>query len=300
MAIEFDDLQLVLEIVDLGSFSQAAARRRWSQPQVSQRVGALEGRLGVSLFRRHRRGAVPTDACIAFLPAARDALAALEAGLHAVRVVPDLPKLTLACLPSLAATVFGRLLPALATANLEVRCTTDHSPIIMEMLLTDRAQFGFVLKGPAVPGVRQERLCISPVVAIVRAGHPLALLPKPTLADLANVRLAPQYWGNETEDLLALLRAQRTVAEPIHTIQPASAALDLVLEHGFLSFVPAMVAAQHMRSGHIVELTVPDLPRWNWELMVAWRTGKRPDPAKQTVLRQIRAMAQDWSGLGRS
>lgn len=32
MALNFDDLALLVEIVESGSFSQAAARRRWSQP----------------------------------------------------------------------------------------------------------------------------------------------------------------------------------------------------------------------------------------------------------------------------
>ena len=57
MALSIDDLALLVEIVESGSFSQAAARRRWSQPQVSQRVAALEDQLGVQLFARHRRGA---------------------------------------------------------------------------------------------------------------------------------------------------------------------------------------------------------------------------------------------------
>ena len=41
MAISLDALALLIDIVDCGSFSQAAARRGWSQPQVSQRVALL-------------------------------------------------------------------------------------------------------------------------------------------------------------------------------------------------------------------------------------------------------------------
>lgn len=295
MSIEFDDLRLLLEIVECGSFSQAAARRRWSQPQVSQRIGALEQQVGAQLFRRHRRGAMPTEACQAFLPAARDALAALEAGRRAVKGTPALPNVTLACLPSLASTVFGALLPALASSQLEIRCATDHSPIIMDMLLTDRAQLGFVLNCPAVAGIRLERLCLSPIVAVVRRGHPLALAA--TLADVANAQLAPQYWGPECDTLIAMLRAHRTVPQPIHTIQPSSAALELALEHGFLTFMPEMAAARLLRTGQLQRLALTDLPRWEWELMVAWRSGKRPDVAKETVLQQVRALAKDWTAL---
>ncbi|WP_347780921.1 helix-turn-helix domain-containing protein, partial [Chromobacterium piscinae] len=80
MSVSLDDLELLLDVAALGSFSQAAARRGWSQPQASQRVALLETRLGVKLFSRHRRGAEPTAACMAFLPAARAALDALAEG----------------------------------------------------------------------------------------------------------------------------------------------------------------------------------------------------------------------------
>lgn len=78
MAMTLDDLQLLLDVVNRGSFSKAAAVRGWSQPMVSQRIAVLEQDLGQPLFRRHRRGATPTPACEQFLPAASAALSALE------------------------------------------------------------------------------------------------------------------------------------------------------------------------------------------------------------------------------
>jgi DNA-binding transcriptional LysR family regulator len=56
MSVALSDLELLLDVAELGSFSQAAAKRGWSQPQVSQRIGLLEQHWGVSLFTRHRRG----------------------------------------------------------------------------------------------------------------------------------------------------------------------------------------------------------------------------------------------------
>lgn len=80
MAMTLDDLQLLLDVANRGSFSKVAAIRGWSQPMVSQRIAVLEQELGQSLFRRHRRGATPTPACEQFLPAATAALSALEGG----------------------------------------------------------------------------------------------------------------------------------------------------------------------------------------------------------------------------
>jgi DNA-binding transcriptional LysR family regulator len=290
MSLSVDDLAVLVEIVESGSFSQAAARRRWSQPQVSQRVAALEGQLGVQLFARHRRGATPTPACQIFLPSAQQALAAIETGRQAVQGAPALPQVTLACVPSLTSLIFGPLLPKLADAPLEIRCSTDHSPVIMDKLLTGRAQLGFVLKCPAIAGIQLERLYVSPIVAVVRRGHPLARRRALNLADVANARLAPQFWGEPCDELIRLLRAHRRSDSAIHAIQPASAAIELALEHGFLTFMPEMAAARQLKLGNLVKLEIADLPHWEWEAMVAWRSGKRPDAAKQRVLQAVREL----------
>lgn len=288
--MSIDDLALLVEIVESGSFSLAAAHRRWSQPQVSQRVAALEDQLGVQLFARHRRGATPTPACLTFLPAAQQALDAIAAGKQAVQGAPALPQVTLACVPSLTSLVFGPLLLELADAPLEVRCTTDHSPVIMDKLLTGSAQLGFVLKCPAIAGIQLERLQVSPIIAVVRRGHPLTRRGQLKLADVANARLAPQFWGEGCDELIRMLRVHRRGDSAIHAIQPASAAIELALEHGFLTFMPEMAAARQLKLGNLVKLKIADLPHWEWEAMVAWRSGKRPDAAKQRVLEAVRAI----------
>lgn len=290
MSLGFDDLALLVEIVECGSFSRAAARRRWSQPQVSQRVAALEEQLSVQLFTRHRRGASPTPACLTFLPAAQQALAALEAGRLAVQGAPALPQVTLACVPSMAALLFGPILLKLADAPLEIRCSTDHSPVIMEKLLTGSVHLGLVLKCPAIAGIHLERLLVSPIVAVVRRGHPLTRRGRLKLADVANARLAPQFWGEECDELIRMIRAHRRGDSPIHAIQPSSASILLAQEHGFLTFMPEMAAARQLKLGDLVKLEIDDLPRWEWEAMVAWRSGKRPDAAKLRVLQAVREL----------
>ncbi|MGE6265216.1 LysR family transcriptional regulator, partial [Aeromonas media] len=69
MAVTLDDLQLLLDVANRGSFSKVAAIRGWSQPMVSQRIAVLEQELGQSLFRRHRRGGGPPPPPPRFFPA---------------------------------------------------------------------------------------------------------------------------------------------------------------------------------------------------------------------------------------
>jgi LysR family transcriptional regulator, pca operon transcriptional activator len=295
MALNIDDLQLLIDIVACGSFSQAAARRGWSQPQVSQRVGVLEADLDAQLFQRHRRGAIPTAACLSFLPAVQEALATLEAGRTAIQGAPALPRMTLACMPSLASVVFGPILVALAKAPMEIRCSTDHSQTIMENLLSAKAQFGFILKCPAVAGIQMERIWRSPIVAVVHKRHPLAKSGALTLTDIANEQLAPQFWGDGCDQLINQLRSLRSVSGPIHAIQPASAAREMAMEHGFLTFMPEVAVKRDLREGRLIKLNISDLPLWEWEVMMAWRSGKRSDVSKQLVIDTVRAMAADWA-----
>lgn len=296
MSVSLSDLQLLLDVAELGSFSQAAARRGWSQPQVSQRIAVLEATLGQALFRRHRRGAVATTACEMFLASARQAVQAFQQGQEALQAAPPLPRLHLSCLPSLTTPVFGPLILRLADAPFEIRCHTDHSPQIMQGVLTGEIDVGFVLKCPAIAGVQMEALWRSPIVPVVAAGHPLAAAPGPlSLREVADARIAPQYWGEECEALIRRIWLVRQQGSAIHAIQPASAAREMALSHGFLSFLPLLSVESDVKAGRLVRLRIPELPVWQWEVMMAYRTGKRKAEAKQILLETARTLAAESS-----
>src|SRR5579871_2805785 len=64
------------------SFASAAMQEQVKQATLSKRVAGLEARLGLKLFDRSTRGAVPTDAGLEFIDVARRLLVDLDA-LHA-------------------------------------------------------------------------------------------------------------------------------------------------------------------------------------------------------------------------
>jgi DNA-binding transcriptional LysR family regulator len=72
--MQIESLKVFCDLVDTGSFSQAAARNSISQSAVSQQVRALEDRFGKQLIERNRRGVVPTPAGIAFYEGCREIL----------------------------------------------------------------------------------------------------------------------------------------------------------------------------------------------------------------------------------
>ncbi|UTH72431.1 LysR family transcriptional regulator [Chromobacterium sp. IIBBL 290-4] len=294
MSISLDDLSLLLDAAQLGSFSQAAAKRGWTQPQASQRIAQLETLLGAKLFNRHRRGAEPTAACLAYLPAARTALEALAEGRERMRVGEGLPKLKLASLPSLAGVIFGPLLRKLAAAPLEIHCDTDHSPQILQQVLSGALDIGFLLQRPSTGGIEQEVLGDAPIVAVAGASHPLADARGVTLAQIAAYPLAPQRWGEAAEDLVRRLRPLRQSASPIHLLQPAAAARDLALWHGYIAFVPRLAVREELSQGLLKELDLAEPELGRWRVVMAWRGGKRRDEAKGRVLEAARELAREW------
>ena len=73
--MELHQLRYFVAVAETGGFIRAAERCGVTQPSLSQQVRKLEGELGVTLFDRSSRGAVPTEAGRALLPRAQRILA---------------------------------------------------------------------------------------------------------------------------------------------------------------------------------------------------------------------------------
>ena len=123
-------LALFVRAVETGSFSRAAREFGLAQPSVSRAVAALERRLGVKLITRTTRQISATDAGLALLPRAREALAAVEDAENAARGADQLSGvLRVALPPTYGARRIAPLLPAFL----------DRRPLLqVDLLMSDR------------------------------------------------------------------------------------------------------------------------------------------------------------------
>lgn len=80
MPMRIDAVQAFVVVAETGSFNEAATRLHLSQPGISKRLAALETRLGSRLLDRLARGVTLTEAGRAYLPHARQTLAAVADG----------------------------------------------------------------------------------------------------------------------------------------------------------------------------------------------------------------------------
>lgn len=83
--MELHQLRYFVAVAETGGFVRAAHRCGVAQPSLSQQIRKLESELGVTLFDRSSRGAVPTEAGLALLPRARRILAEVRETMAGVK-----------------------------------------------------------------------------------------------------------------------------------------------------------------------------------------------------------------------
>jgi LysR family transcriptional regulator, carnitine catabolism transcriptional activator len=137
----------VVAVADLGTFTAAARASHVAQPSLSQAVRSLERELGVVLFQRTGRSAVPTSAGSTVVAHAREALRAAAAVRSAAAAVQGVlaGELQIASLPTLAVEpltalvgAFRRRFPAV-TVHL---APADDLRSLVEALRDGRAELG--------------------------------------------------------------------------------------------------------------------------------------------------------------
>ena len=149
-------MEVLVRVVETGSFSGAARRLRVGQPAVSKTIAQLEERLGVSLLLRSPRGLTPTEAGQNFY---ERATRSIEAANEAELVARDAGNGLAGRLRFSSGVTFGRLhiiprLPLFLAA---------HPRLTVEAILDDR-DVDLIEEGIDV-GFRMGMLADSAMVA---------------------------------------------------------------------------------------------------------------------------------------
>ncbi len=107
-------MKYIVSVADCGNFSQAAEFCHVGQPALSQLIARLEKKMGVRLFYRNPRGAVPTEAGAEFVRRAREILRSTEELSEQMAAYAGMHKgsLTIGLITSLQCIEFGSMLSA--------------------------------------------------------------------------------------------------------------------------------------------------------------------------------------------
>ena len=267
--MELSEIEAFITISRAGGFTRAAELLHLSQPAVSRRIELLERELEAPLFERLPAGIRLSEAGQAFLPYARQVLAAVEDGKAAVRALAEEEQgtITLALVGTLAST---RLTTRLQTfretyPRVQLRLCTARSDEVSTLVQQGDAHLGLRYFADPRPEIHSMPAIDEPLLVIC-AAHSRFVAPEPTrLADLLGVPwvtfpLSAGSSGEAFARLLAqqLLRSGLDSAERI-VIDSLTAQKRLIEADFGIGLLPASSVEEELRLGTVRVLDIAAL-----------------------------------------
>lgn len=190
MQISLREFEVFLATMELGTLTAAADALGMSQPAASKLLKNTEIRMGLTLFRRHKKKLIPTPEAYQLYPGLVHALSSMEdvkrtadnlrKGHSGQMLVVTNPAVAANALPE-ALQMFNERFPGLALA-VRTRTTVE----ISELIANERADIGVIYEAASDPRLAVETLKEIEIGCLMRPDHPLAALEGVTIADLAD------------------------------------------------------------------------------------------------------------------
>ncbi|MFC0407745.1 LysR substrate-binding domain-containing protein [Roseomonas elaeocarpi] len=252
-----------------GSVSAAADTLARSQPAVSRLLKELEEEIGFRLFDRVKGRLQPTGAGkLLFAEVQRsfiglDRIASIAGEIRQGRR----GTLSLGAMPA-AATLLPRVLRefTLARPGTAVAFHTVPSEAVVQMLLTQGCELGFISPAIPTPGLRTERRYSIPCACILPPGHPLAeregIGPDDLRGEALVALSAATSIGSQFATILEQHGVDKLTQVETHLSYIVS---DLVMAGLGIGVVDAITAAAHVSKGGAAR---PFAPRISFEVRV--------------------------------
>ncbi|WP_211265764.1 LysR family transcriptional regulator [Actinacidiphila oryziradicis] len=298
---ELAGLQILSAVARTGSLRMAAAELGVTQQALSQRVRAMESRVGIPLLARGPRGSLLTpDGRLVEQWASRvlDAAAELDAGIAALRM-DRAGHIKVAASLTVAGHLMPRWMVALrdqqrltgrALTSVELEAT--NSVAVAEAVGRGDADLGFV-EGPRAPrGLRSRTVARDELLVVVTAGHPWARRRAPvTPAELAATPLVTRESGSGTrEALAAALTAalpDAAQAEPVLELTGTASVKSAITAGAGPGALSSLAVADDITLGRLHAVTVTGLSLVR-DLRAVWVGGSQPP---QGAVRDLIAVA---------
>lgn len=241
--MDISQIKTFLAVVQTGSFVGAADVVHVTQSTVSVRMRTLEDELGVHLFARGKKGAVPTEAGRKFVRAASNMVRLWEQAKHEAGAKHSAnTNLRIGGQVSLWQGYLTHWLSWMQREQPDIRLTASMSdPLSLIGQLVDGALDVVVLYRPQYrPGFRAEKIFSEEVILV-------SSLPEG--ADPFGDNYMLTYWGPDFEQDHALNFPN--VPKPSLSTDLGTIAIDYLLLHPAAAFFPRRVAAPYIEAGRL-------------------------------------------------
>lgn len=289
MRVDLRSLEMLLAIAEHGSIGAASRALAVSQPAVSTRMRELERRTRLALVERTPRGSRLTTVGATLADWAKDVLAAsdrLEAGVNALRANRN-SELRLSASMTVAEYLLPRWLTELANRSpaTSVALRVHNSADVARQVLSGDADVGFV-EGVSVPtGLARRVVARDELVVVVGRRHPWARRRRGLrLDEIAGAALVLRESGSGTRETLDRALARAGIEITPRLVLASTAAIKSAVEAGEgVSVLSRLTLVEELRSGRLVELSVPDLDLRR-SLRAIWPSGlPLPEPAVELL-----------------
>ncbi len=287
MKIDGQQLAAFAAVIEHGSFDAAATRLHVTPSAISQRIKALEQRVGQVLVVREK----PCSATAAGIPllrlAAQTALLESEALTEMGGGEEGAPRIALAVNADSMATWFTGVFAALQDVLFDIRIEDqDHSArllregVVMGAVTTERTP---------VPGCRVRPLGVMRYIPVASKSFVERYLPDGFTGHA--VSAAPSLaWNRDDalQDELVRKAFRRHIARPQHFV-PTAEGFGAAVRAGLgWGMYPDSLAASHLKDGSFVRVSDVRL-----DVPLYWQCWKLDSPIVDAVTEAVRSAAAD-------
>ncbi|MGV1046059.1 LysR family transcriptional regulator [Limnohabitans sp.] len=286
------DLDIFLVLAETGSFRRTAAQVHLSQSAVSGVIARLEDALGTRLFDRTTRSVHLTAAGQVFVEQAKLLNAqtheAVQRVLHITQIQSG--KVSLAALPSLAATVVPRVMARYAEQHPDIALQLHDtlSGPAFDLVRAGTVDFALTAANPDYADLDYTPLSADGFVLLIPLNHRLAKGKTPLnwlqVAELTHISMplpaSVRQYAN------AAFIEHRIAFQPRYEVEHIATIHAMVKAGLGVAALPELAAAFVQQEGVLTRrLTGPDIQR---PLGVVTRRNRSLSPAAQEMVRMLR------------
>lgn len=296
-------LQHFVAVAQTLNFHRAADRLHLSQQAVSKSIIQLEQQLGLRLLERGRQSVILTEQGAHLLPFAlevvssarrfEDAVSSTLDGRHGSLAVGATPTFQESILPGALGqfqTQYPQTPVSVERGDFTSLCAAMMRGDLDIILSTAPSEIPRQLVKPMVIG--QDRNVI-----VVRAGHPLASLPRVTCADLlAFPRIETMNFPRGHAYVMRLfMTAGLAVPRPVLNVGATVLGMERVEHTESWWVTPRLQVWRRLQAGAFVALPMEE-PDDSWDLIMAIRRHAVPSRWTSSFQTIIKACLDDFSG----
>ena len=286
------DLDIFLVLAETGSFRRTAAQVHLSQSAVSGVVARLEESLGTRLFDRTTRSVHLTAAGQVFVEQAKLLNAQTQEAVQRVQHITQIQsgKVSMAALPSLAATVVPRVMARFASQHpsIALQLHDTLSGPAFDLVRAGTVDFALTAANPDYADLDYTPLSADGFVLLIPLNHRLAKGKTPLtwlqVAELTHISMplpaSVRQYAN------AAFIEHRIAFKPRYEVEHIATIHAMVKAGLGVAALPELAAAFVQQEGVVSRrLTGPDIQR---PIGVVTRRNRSLSPAAQEMVRMLR------------